>query len=294
MKRRARLTAILLAASALVSVSPALSSEVPASAAAPLVRSSGSVPNLPPGSRAVGALPGPTLISADVALSPRDPGALNAFANAVSTPGSPSFRKYLTPGSFEAAFGPSPSTISAVRAWLAQGGLRVGPTTSDGLIVPVEGSAATLEKAFGIGFEQYQLPSGRVARMPTGEPLVPAALAGSLTGVVGLDNLARPAPEIVRENSAGSARFGSPSPSPTPRSQPLASRASAGPQANCQALASAGLSATQLAQAYSFTALYGAGNEGQGTTIGIYELEPYLPSDIATYEACYSPAITAP
>jgi subtilase family serine protease len=55
----------------------------------------------------------------------------------------------------------------------------------------------------------------------------------------------------------------------------------------------AGLSATQLAQAYSFSAVYSSGDEGQGSTIGIYELEPYLPSDVETYESCYSPAITA-
>jgi subtilase family serine protease len=55
----------------------------------------------------------------------------------------------------------------------------------------------------------------------------------------------------------------------------------------------AGLSATELAQAYSFSAVYGSGDEGQGSTIGIYELEPYLPSDVATYEGCYSPPITA-
>jgi len=66
-----------------------------------------------------------------------------------------------------------------------------------------------------------------------------------------------------------------------------------GPQVSCSALTAAGLSATQLAQAYSFSSLYGSGDEGQGVTVGVYELEPYLPSDISAYEGCYSPAITA-
>jgi subtilase family serine protease len=36
------------------------------------------------------------------------------------------------------------------------------------------------------------------------------------------------------------------------------------------------------------SSLYPA-DEGQGVTVGIYELEPYLPSDIATFESCYTP-----
>ena len=48
----------------------------------------------------------------------------------------------------------------------------------------------------------------------------------------------------------------------------------------------------QLASAYSFSSLY-PGNEGAGVTVGIYELEPFLQSDINTFKNCYSPAITA-
>ena len=47
-------------------------------------------------------------------------------------------------------------------------GLTLGPTSSDGLIVPVHGSAATIESAFGVGFERYKLSSGRIARSAHG------------------------------------------------------------------------------------------------------------------------------
>jgi len=39
----------------------------------------------------------------------------------------------------------------------------------------------------------------------------------------------------------------------------------------------------ELASAYSFSPLYAQGRLGGGVTIGIYELEPYEPSDISTF-----------
>ena len=299
---RFRLAPLLKGSAVVLAVSPLLAFGVSSSASGapsttlPPVRSYGSVPKLPGGSRAIGALPGGTSITVDVALRPRDRSALDAFASAVSTPGSPMFRHYLAPGEFAGRFGPTPATIKAVRTWLAGKGLTVEPTSSGGLIVPVHGSASTMAKAFGIGFEQYRLRTGRVARIPTAPPFVPADLAGSVTGVVGLDNLAQPVPQLVHTSHSAAPRksFGTFAPpsatNGAPRFQP---RASPGPQANCPALSAQGLSANQLAQAYSFSALYGSGNEGQGVKIGIYELEPFLQSDIATYENCYSPAITA-
>ena len=120
--------------------------------------------------------------------------------------------------------------------------------------------------------------------MPTAEPLVPAGLESVITGVVGLDDLAQPTPQLVRADKATStARFsGASAVDQAPAHALLAAQATSGPQADCSAMTGAGLTATQLAQAYSFSALYGAGTEGQGTTIGIFELEPYLPSDVSS------------
>ena len=43
----------------------------------------------------------------------------------------------------------------------------------------------------------------------------------------------------------------------------------------------------QIASAYGFPGLYNAGDQGAGTTIAVYELEPVDPGDIAQYQACY-------
>jgi len=224
----------------------------------------------------MGGLPGDNRISVDVALRPADPDGLTAFDQAVTTPGSPLFRHFLAPGEFASRFGPAPSTIAATRAWLRGQGLTVGPTAGDGLLIPVSGPVSLVGQAFGVGFVQDRLPSGRIVREPTQRPSVPSDLAPTVQGVVGLDDLATATPQLAR-----------PAPGPAPPRAPSTGGpvAHAGPSA-CGSAQSVGTTATELAQAYSMTSLYPA-DEGQGVTVGIYELEPYSPSDISAFETCY-------
>ena len=229
-----------------------------------VARVAGGPVGLPPGTRSLRALAGSERLSVDVALSPADPGALEAFDQSVSSPGSPTFRHFLSPGQFASRFGPSPAALASVRAWLASEGLDVRSTARDGLLIEVSGSAARLGQAFGVGFEQDRLPGGRIVFEPTARPAVPDTLAGVVRGVVGLDDVAGPSAQMARPVE--------PSPSVHPRGE---LEPHAGPTA-CAAAQSAGTTATELAQAYSMSSLYPA-DEGQGVTVGIYELEPYAP-----------------
>ena len=52
----------------------------------------------------------------------------------------------------------------------------------------------------------------------------------------------------------------------------------------------AGYTADLLASVYGFSGLYQAGDEGAGQTIAVVDEEPYLSSDIATYQSCYQTA----
>ncbi len=80
----------------------------------------------PPGPRWWGRRTPSATVTVDVALSPRDPAALDAFVPAVSTPGSPEYHHYLAPGQFASTFGPTAATVAATRAWLASAGLQSG------------------------------------------------------------------------------------------------------------------------------------------------------------------------
>ena len=45
--------------------------------------------------------------------------------------------------------------------------------------------------------------------------------------------------------------------------------------------------APEIASAYGFDGLFDAGDEGQGVTIAVYELESDDPADLAAYRSCY-------
>ena len=72
-----------------------------------------------------------------VTLQPQDPAGLAALANAVSTPGSPQYRDYITPAEFAQRFGATPGAVQAVEASLRAHGLDPGPLSANSLSIPV-------------------------------------------------------------------------------------------------------------------------------------------------------------
>lgn len=240
---------------------------------------------------AVGPLAAATAMHADVLLLPRSPAALSSYATAVSTPGDPLYRHYLRRGQFAGRFGPTPAAIAAVSASLRSKGLLVGRLPSDHLSIPVSGTASSFSKAFSIGFERYRLPSGRIAFANTKAPLFPGSAARYVQAVIGLDSLylqqrldLRPASaHATAAHATAASPHGTAAASPhvvTGGPQPCAAAVSAGPDNDAY-------TADQLASAYRFSSLYGAGDEGAGVTVAIFELEPNLTSDISSYQACY-------
>ena len=185
-------------------------------------------------------------------------------------------------GQFGPTFGPTPATIAATRAWLTSSGLQPGPTSADGLLIPVTGSTAQLEQALDVSLVSTRLSDGRVARFAPQQPAVPSSLVPSVAGVIGLSTVATPEPQLVATPSGASTAAGGTGAGPVPLAVP-----SLGPGTCAAAANTGGYTATQLAAAYGFNSLYGAGLDGSGVTIGVYELEPYTPLDITNYKACY-------
>src|SRR5450631_666411 len=119
----------------------------------------GSAPAIPVGAQVQAAAPVSQPISFDVVLRPRNQAALDAFTTAVSTPGSPQFRQFITPGEYASQFGPTPSTIANVSSRMRSLGLTVG--TVQGSVLPVSGSLTTVGSVLHTSFRQYRLRSGR-------------------------------------------------------------------------------------------------------------------------------------
>ncbi len=125
-------------------------------------------------------------IDAKVWLSGRDPKGLDAYAQAVSTPGSPLYRKFLTPQQFNARFGPTAQQIAAVKSWLTKSGLYVDPAGSNSHYLHVTGHLDVARKAFGTDFRNYAA-EGTIVRAPSSDATVPAAVASDVLTITGLD-----------------------------------------------------------------------------------------------------------
>jgi Pro-kumamolisin, activation domain/IPT/TIG domain len=259
-----------------------------------MVAVAGRAPALPP-ARELGRVDAHSRLSLTVVLAPRDPAALAAFASAVSTPGSPSYRHYLSVHQFDARFGSSAASIAAVRATFANDGLSVGRPATDGLSVPVSGSAAAVSRAFHVSLHRFRGRSGLRFYANIGEPRVPARLRGIVSDVLGLNDLPAATPEgllTVRGKSP-------PSVARAAASSPFAGGLGPAPCAAASDFAAATEgehTIDQIAQAYSIDGLYADDDFGKGITIALYEVEGY-PSeatDIPAYESCFglTPQIT--
>jgi subtilase family serine protease len=241
---------------------------------------------LPRDAHVSGVASSSTVLHMTVALEPQDPSGLAALATAVSTPGSPLFRQYLSVAQFSQRFGALPTHITAVESALRAEGLNVGTVTANDLTIPVTGTAAQVEQAFSISLSQVTLASGRVAYANVQAPALPATIAPYVQGVVGLNG-------VTPDQPAGMSKLSAPSPLAKPASRPQVPTGG-GPQPcpTASALQSmGGLTADEVSTAYQFSGLYGAGDLGQGQTIALFEEQPYDPTDIATYQACYGTSV---
>jgi subtilase family serine protease len=252
---------------------------------------------LPLGARVGAALPASRRLALTVALAPQDPAALQAFATAISTPGSPEFHQYLTVSEFAQRFGAPKGHIAAVQQALRADGLSVGVPSANDLTVSVSGTTAQVENAFSVSEAQVRLRGGRIAYANRQAPVLPASVAGDVQGVMGLDNVTIDQPQDVstqthaRRVRVSSVRHPSavrphaigsgPAPCPEAVSDSTGANTS-GPNQSSEL----GYTQDEAAGAYGLTSYYPA-TEGQGVSVGLLEEEPYQASDVAAYQSCY-------
>src|SRR5438552_7180069 len=126
-----------------------------------------------------------------------NPSAVESLAKAVSDPRSASYGHYLTPQQFRQQFAPAQSQVSAVQMWLRSQGFSVVYTPMNNHYVSAEGTVAQAAAAFGTSFGMYRV-AGLALRSPSSDLSVPASIAASISGVIGLDDGA----QLVHTNHA--------------------------------------------------------------------------------------------
>jgi subtilase family serine protease len=181
----------------------------------------GSRPSFVAHSTDLGAVSGSQAVDFEVLLALPRQSAVEAEVKALSSPGSASFRKFLTPAQFREAYSPSPAAVSAVEAWVRGAGLSVKSVARSRLYVEVTGTMARAEKLVGTTLHDYAYQGMRLAE-PVGNYVIPASLHSTVAGIVNLDDTAmlqRPqidAGAAVRAVSSANARPEKTLPGPPP------------------------------------------------------------------------------
>ena len=236
----------------------------------------------PPGPRFVGTVPAATRMHVTVALRPRDPRRWPPTPTRSRRPARPTTAATSPRLSSRAASAPPRPRSAPCAGRCTPTASPPDPVSRGALSISVVASAARFERAFSVSLTRMALRGGRMAIRASAAPAVPAALAGAVAVGGGPQHhrvaaaAAGPGPAGIRAGRpAGprptwspAARSRAPPPRPPPRGQHA-------------------FTADQIASAYGFSGLYGAGDGGGGVTVAVYELEPDDPADIAAYQSCY-------
>ena len=132
--------------------------------------------------------------------------ALQRYIAEEHTPGSASYRRWLTPAQLGSQFGPAESDVQAVVAWLQSQGLAVAKVSQARTTIEFSGTAGQIESAFVTKIHTFQL-DGVTHFANVINPQVPAALAPVIAGVSPLNDF-RPRPM----HTASFARTATPAP----------------------------------------------------------------------------------
>lgn len=142
----------------------------------------GSVPSWA-GSRAKTGIPlSNTTIEGEIYFNLRDLAGAKSTADAVSTPGSASYGKFLSPQQWIDTYSPTQATVDATVNYLKSQGLTVMGVPQSRLYVVFRGTAAQLNAAFNTVEQNYSF-QGQTLIGPATAPSVPAELGDAIQSV---------------------------------------------------------------------------------------------------------------
>ncbi len=261
------------------------------------------VPSWTSGARATGAPASGDRHDVYVVLNLRDAAGAEALAAAVSTPGDPQFRKFVSAAQWRERFAPTSATTDAVAKWLRGSGFSIEEIPSNHRYVLASATTSDIERAFGTTLATFTR-NGRTVMAPTAGLSVPGALAGSVAAITGLDTSAMATPDNAGADRTTTARGGG---APVPPGQlppPEAVFRNAGPcspyyGAKTATSAPSWKSAKRPYAPCGYTppqmrGAYGVGTgaaTGRGATIAITDAFAWkgMPADARTYAAKNDP-----
>jgi subtilase family serine protease len=182
----------------------------------------------------------------------------------VYNPASPNFRHFLTADEFASKFGPTADDLRSVVDFAKSHHLKVSHTHPNRTLVDLTGSVGDIEKAFHVHMQRFKHPKeDREFFAPDVEPSLD--LQTPVLAISGLDNYVKPTPRI--------------------HSASTSLRSSVHPMGGGGGGGGTG-TYTGPYQGYQFRDAYVPDLllEGEGQTVGIFELYGYSIQDIEAYE----------
>lgn len=261
---------------------------VPASAAGARVTLAGAQPSW--AKTPAGAPADSQPIKLNVFLGWRDARGLDAFIKRVSTPGSAERGKFLTPAQFRSRYAPTAASVAKVTDFLTGAGMKVGTIPANHSYVPVTGTVAQAEQAFGTKLAYFK-KDGELRRAPAAKVTIPSDLSGIVSGVSGLSDPVllkkmAPAPKPpagFRNSPPYSTYYGEKTDTKDPVEPGFDQKLPYVPR---------GYTPAQLQGAYGTSGLVKSGTNGKGATVAIVDafFSGTLYSDAAKYAADHGPA----
>jgi len=175
------------------------------------------------------------------------------------TPGSPNYRKWLTPEQFAAQFGVSQADIAKITAWMQSQGFDIITVGRGRRFIAFNATAQQIQSALKTELHHYRV-NGQLHFANAAEPSVPAAIQPLVLGFMGLDDFHPKAQSTARPGTAAKPRY-------TTQSQSHA------------------LAPGDLAIIYDLTPVYNAGHTGTGQKIAVMGRSEIQISDIELFRS---------
>jgi subtilase family serine protease len=115
-------------------------------------------------------------------------------------PSSGSYHQWLTPEQFGTRFGLSSADIAKVSAWLTSQGFTITRTARSATFISFSGTVAQVQQAFGASIHNLSI-NGEAHFSNVTDPVLPSAIAGVVTSIVGLNDF-KPKPHLRARSAA--------------------------------------------------------------------------------------------
>jgi subtilase family serine protease len=133
-------------------------------------------------------------ISVILSLPLGDSAGAAEFAQRVSNPKDPLYRKYITPEEFAARYGANANDYAALKQWAIANGVTIAHEAGARTSLTVRGSVGQFQALFRTHLNNYRSSDGNEFYSASVKPAIPDAIAGKVTGIIGLTNSVQYAP----------------------------------------------------------------------------------------------------